>query len=653
MRFVQTTLPVALAVCLSACDSIPGNIPLSESRAAVVAAPAALDECDAAYADAAKSARAPQVGLSVDDFGKPGALFLGFTSDQDRDAAAARLKASPPAALTGVRTYRHLPLIAVASNRLEPALLADLQARLAGLRLVSIDPDRPLQFHLHDANEYVGAIEARETYGVTGRGVGVAVVDSGIDQLQGDFDNVALNIKLLGTSTGLLGSVPFTGGALTLDVTGVSSDTTSGHGTHVAGAVGGTGAMSDGYNTGLAPGATLIGFGTGEAIFVSYAVEAYEFLLDPVILDKYNLRVINNSYGGPAGSGFAPFNVFNLLTKRAHDDGVIAVFSAGNNGDPADDGSASNHSDYGASPCVISVASGIANAGYYDVNPISYIPIFVGAHDPADFPISPGDRRGQLSDFSSRGKKGDLFDHPDITAPGDQVASAYNPHGAVLYAGAGAGPYFNPDHPEWSASYYRLSGTSMSSPQLAGIVALLLEANPDATFAQVLQALTATARPMIDGAGKPYEEWQVGAGFVDVKAALGAIRAMASPLRTVSEIVQYTGSVGPGVNVPEVGQLVEAQGQTAIELPPLPAGAHYSKLKLDISWTLLTDDLDVVVLGPDGNVAGTSGNGAGSFEYVSLRNPAPGTYTVIVNGYTTTPETYTINATTLKRVPGG
>ncbi len=646
-------LALASVVVTAGCGvSLPGSItPNKDTPVSALAADKAGDECDQVYAQAQaeKALTTPVVGLTALDFNKAGLIFLGFASDAARDAAGAKLKSQPLAALKTVRVYKHLPLIAVTSDLITEHVVSDLKNLLAGTRLLSIYPDQKLKFHLHDANEYTGAREARETYGVTGKGIGVAVIDSGINQLQGDFANVALNIKLVGTSTGVAGSLPFTSGVLALDVTGLDSDTSSGHGTHVAGAVGGTGAMSDGYNTGLAPGATLLGFGTGEAIFVSYAVEAYEYLLDPVVIDKYNVRVTNNSYGGPEGAGFSPFNTFNILTKRVHDLGIIAVFSAGNSGSPTDDGTVSNHSDYGASPCVISVASGIANAGYYDVNPLNYAPL--GATPISEYPMPKADLRGQLSTFSSRGKKGDVFDHPDITAPGDQVASAYNPKGAVLYAGAGAGPYVDPAHPAWTASYYRLSGTSMSSPELAGIVALLLEANPDASFAQVLNALTSTARPMFDGNGRRYEEWEAGAGFVDVKAAVAKMVAGAPALKTVAETTQYTGSVSLGINVPEVGQLLEAQGSTEIELPELPAGQKYTRLKLDVSWTLLVDDLDVAVLGPDGSVVGTSGNGAGSFEYVSIRNPVPGKYTVQVNGYTNTPENYTINATVVKRVP--
>lgn len=649
MHALQKSLALAAVVWLSACgNSLPGAI--SSKATDVAATPALVDECTAAYADAESKAlrSGPVIGLHALDFGKAGTLFLGFANDVDRNAAGARLKSQPLAALTGVRVYRNLPLIAVNTNLVSESLVASLTGLLKGIRVLSIYPDQKLKFHLHDANEYTGAAAAREQYGLSGKGIGVAVIDSGIDELQGDFENVALNIKLVGTATGVAGSVPLTSGVIAVDVTGTNSDTSSGHGTHVAGAVGGTGKMSDGYHTGFAPGATLIGIGTGEALFVSYAAEAYDYILDPVIRDKYNIRVTNNSYGGPEGAGFAPFNPFNLLTKRAHDDGIIPVFSAGNSGSPEDDGSVSNHSDYGASPCVISVASGIANTGYYDVNPLNYL---LGGTPPTEYPMPQADRRGQLSSFSSRGLKGDINDHPDITAPGDYLASAYNPQGVVLYAGGGASPYVDPAHPAWSASYYRLSGTSMSSPVVAGIVALLLEANPDATFPQVLDALTSTARPMFDATGRAYEEWEVGAGFVDVKAAVEKIRAIEQPLVTVSETAEYTGSAGPGISVPLVGDLYAAQATQTIELPALPTGARYAKLKLDISWLVPANDLDVVVLGPDGKVVGSSGNPAGSFEYVSLVNPQPGTYTVQINSYLNTPDSYTIKATTVKRVP--
>lgn len=62
------------------------------------------------------------------------------------------------------------------------------------------------------------------------------------------------------------------------------------------------------------------------------------------------------------------------------------------------------------------------------------------------------------------------------------------------------------------------SGTSMAAPHIAGVVALMLDANPGLTPAQIKEVLRATARPM-----PGYAEWEVGAGYVDALAAVDAV----------------------------------------------------------------------------------------------------------------------------------
>jgi serine protease AprX len=126
-----------------------------------------------------------------------------------------------------------------------------------------------------------------------------------------------------------------------------------------------------------------------------------------------------------------------------------------------------------------------------------------------------------LADFSSRGIAGDAMYHPDITAPGVHIVSDRASTGTVLNA-------LDLNHdarncaiaPTNLAFYTCASGTSMASPHIAGVVALMQEAaGGRLSPAQVLRALTSTARPL-----PGYAEWEVGAGFVDAYAAVMAVK---------------------------------------------------------------------------------------------------------------------------------
>jgi subtilisin family serine protease len=111
-----------------------------------------------------------------------------------------------------------------------------------------------------------------------------------------------------------------------------------------------------------------------------------------------------------------------------------------------------------------------------------------------------------LAGFSSRGPVTDNYDiKPDIVAPGVSVYSSYPEYIHSPEAGI-----------DYSTAYARISGTSMAAPHVAGIAALILQAHPDYTPADVKEALQNTA----DKLSNDYSVYEVGAGLVDVKEAV-------------------------------------------------------------------------------------------------------------------------------------
>ncbi|MFF3024416.1 S8 family serine peptidase [Gottfriedia sp. NPDC057948] len=106
-----------------------------------------------------------------------------------------------------------------------------------------------------------------------------------------------------------------------------------------------------------------------------------------------------------------------------------------------------------------------------------------------------------LADFSSRGPSRVTYDiKPEITAPGVSVLSTV------------PGFVHNHDNPsDYKYAYERMSGTSMATPNVAGISALLLQAKPNLQPEDVKAILMNTADPL----SKPYSVFEIGAGRVD------------------------------------------------------------------------------------------------------------------------------------------
>lgn len=259
--------------------------------------------------------------------------------------------------------------------------------------------------------------------GHTGKGVIVAVLDTGVDYNHEDLkNNIWTNTKEIAGN-----GIDDDGNGYVDDVLGWNFNSNNnnvldnnGHGTHVSGTIAaennGIGVTGIAYNSQIMAVKVLDENGSGSyaniANGIRYAVDN-------------GANVINLSLGGNSGN-----NTLKSAIEYASSKGVIVVMAAGNNG--------------GATPSY--------PARYADKSGIA-----VGAVD----------QNNQLTDFSNRSGSQEI---KYVTAPGKEVYSTI------------------PDN-----KYASYSGTSMAAPHVAGVVALMLSANPNLTESQVREIIISTA----------------------------------------------------------------------------------------------------------------------------------------------------------------
>ncbi|MFN8611443.1 MAG: S8 family peptidase [Vulcanimicrobiota bacterium] len=359
----------------------------------------------------------------------------------------------------------------------------------------------------------------------TGKGVTIAVLDTGVHP-HPDFEGR------------LLGQVDFVQGLP------IAYDD-NGHGTHVSGCAAGDGTMSEGIHKGMASEANIIGVkvlaGSGSGRN-SDIIKGLQWCIENK--DELGIRVINMSLGGPSSKDWEN-DPINQAVKAAHDAGIVVLAAAGNEG------------------------PGRKTVGSPGNSPDA---ITVGAADDKDTP-EPGD--DTMAEFSSRGPTKDGRPKPDIVAPGEHIFAALAPSTEKMKSGLSNGvmhkallgldklPFetlsslpketfmamglgartiaaFKEDENTAQAEFNRLlaatsrteihktkayqalPGTSMATPVAAGLVAAMLQANPDLSPDQVREILTSTA-DKLPGNWGPNSQ---GAGMIDPDEAL--TRALAT-----------------------------------------------------------------------------------------------------------------------------
>lgn len=294
------------------------------------------------------------------------------------------------------------------------------------------------------------------TPGYTGSGIGVAVLDSGIGP------HKALGMRVVARAN------------FVADEPGVTGDP-YGHGTHVAGIAGGDGSaaksVTSAYSGGSAPTINLVDvrvLGRDGSGLTSDVIAGLDWVVKN--RKKYNIRVANLSLGHPVTEPSAS-DPLDQAVQRAVAAGIVVVASAGN---------------YGQTPTGAPVLGGVTSPGN------SPYAITVGAIDTNGTADTSDDK---VAPYSSRGPtKYDLVVKPDVVAPGTRIVS--------LEAGQS---YLSTTYPQWHVAgkgtnaYLRMSGTSMATPVVSGGVALLLNAQPSLSPAQVKMALQMGARYSVSG----------------------------------------------------------------------------------------------------------------------------------------------------------
>ena len=296
--------------------------------------------------------------------------------------------------------------------------------------------------------------------GMSGNGVTIAVLDSG----------VAANPDL---ANRVLASVNFADPR--------PSDDPGGHGTHVAGIIAGDGTSSAGEFSGIAPQAGIVDVrvlgrtGSGR---ISSVVRGIEWVL--AHRDVYGIRVINLSFGAPAPASYRT-DPFSAAVEIAWRRGLAVIVAAGNGGPGSD-----TVLTPGIDPYVITV----------------------GATDDRGTASRDDDVFAWFSAWGSNPK-------PDLVAPGRRIVSLRVPGSTLdtLYPGRVVTA-------QNGATYFTLTGTSMSTGVVSGAAALALQRRSSLSPDQLKALLTGAARPYgragATGVPDPIAD---GSGLVDAKAA--------------------------------------------------------------------------------------------------------------------------------------
>jgi serine protease AprX len=338
------------------------------------------------------------------------------------------------------------------------ALAANPDVHAVSLNSTVTPQSLPAGFHVPSmpGSQAVAADQLQSTYpqtlgvqplwkfGVTGTGVGVAVIDTGIDGSLSDFTSADGNHSRV-----IVSAID--------NAHATSANDGYGHGTDVAGIIAGNGNnRSDalhGQYVGVAPNANLISIKVSDeagATSVLDVIYGLQFAVQHQ--SQYNIRVVNLSLDAATPQSYKT-DPLDAAVESAWMHGIVVVAAAGNRGSASDAVQYAPAND----PYVITV-------GGVDEN---------GTADPSD---------DAAAAWSSQGTTQDGLQKPDVYAPGAHIVSVLAP--GSVFANTGCNCQIG------AGQYIQTSGTSMAAPMIAGLVADLLQVHPRWTPAQVKGDLT-------------------------------------------------------------------------------------------------------------------------------------------------------------------
>ncbi len=409
-----------------------------------------------------------------------GGLQRGFV-ELEKTATAADLRALFAAGVVKAHPFKLVAQVAV----IAPSSAFPTLAALPGV--VRLQEDHGVKLDLDKSKAALGVLAARAAkpkgFGLTGKGVRVAVFDTGVDTTHPDLSRVlhSYNTEFAWLTEpvqdGVYGQQAF---ELTEQYGGIDEN---GHGTHVAGTVAGTGQAAKDAGlapdmTGVAPGADLVtykiagasqtgadlGWEQNAMVAIEHIVENEKELRVRIVSNSWSIYEVDDPDVEPT------IQIIRAASRR----GLLFAFAASNDG-PADQ----TVGWPGATGEVVTVASTSKTVPF------------------------------GVSSFSSRGYQ------VDVAAPGASITAArsklasYTPESRL----GAAAPY-----------YASISGTSMATPHVAGVLALIAQANPKLTNVQLNEVLERTTTDLGDS-GKDH---QYGYGFVDAFKAVKVAICLAS-----------------------------------------------------------------------------------------------------------------------------
>jgi serine protease AprX len=378
------------------------------------------------------------------------------------------------------------------------------------------------------ANQLTGASSMWDK-GYTGKGVDVAVVDSGTVPVDG-----------------LKGKVVY-GPDLTLESNGPAKNLdTYGHGTNMSGIIAGRDAATTSPSgdssdfVGVAPDSRIVSVKIADAkgqTDVSQAIAAIDWVVQNRHKSGMNIRVMNMSFGTDGVQSYL-LDPLAYAAEQAWHEGIVVVVAVGNTG------------------------SGVLNNPAYD----PYL-IAVGSDSTNGTATTADDA------VSSWSNSGDGTRNPDVLAPGDHVVSLRDP-----------GSYLDTQFPAARIGdrLFRGSGTSQASAVVSGAAALLISQRPELTPDQVKALLTGTAQPLSNASAAAQ-----GHGLIDLAAASAApVPANATQTFTVSTGVGSLEAARGSVHVTVNGKVVK--GEVDVRGKAFNSAQFAAGMKKGTNWNGLT-----------------------------------------------------------------